>query len=214
MENTKTVQRKKRKNQVPYGIALIALIFIVGYSIKGIGPKHTMSWVIGVLLGFTLQKSRFCFTAALRDPLLTGSTSLSKAVITTIAIATVGFSAIQYKVFLAGGKIPGNINPVGIHIAIGALMFGIGMVIAGGCASGTLMRVGEGFTMQWVVLIFFVIGSLWGVKDISFWKKIFVNKQFAIFMPKVIGWIPALILQFGLLFGLYVLASWFANREK
>ncbi|MFX0550057.1 YeeE/YedE thiosulfate transporter family protein [Hathewaya histolytica] len=216
MESTKTVERKKikRKNQMPYGIALIVIIFIIGYSLNGIGPKHTMSWMLGILLGFTLQKSRFCFTASLRDPLLTGGTSLSKAVITTISIASVGFAAIQYKAFLGGKAIPGNISPSGVHIAIGAFMFGIGMVIAGGCASGTLMRVGEGFTMQWLVLIFFVIGSLWGVKDLGFWKKMFINKDFAIFMPNVVGWIPALVVQFGLLFGLYILVDWFGNKSN
>lgn len=216
MEGTKTVERKRKKgkNQIPYGIALILIIFIMGYLLNGVGPKHTMSWIMGILLGFTLQKSRFCFTASLRDPVLTGGTSLSKAVITTIAIASVGFAAIQYKAFLAGQPIPGNISPSGIHIAIGAFIFGIGMVIAGGCASGTLMRVGEGFTMQWLALIFFVIGSLWGVKDLGFWKKLFVNKNFAIFIPNVIGWIPALLLQFGLLFGLYILADWFGNRNN
>src|SRR5699024_6665623 len=99
-------------------------------------------------------------TASLRDPVLTGGTSLSKAVITTIAVATVGFAALQYGAYLKGDPIPGNINPAGIHVAVGAFMFGIGMVIAGGCASGTLMRVGEGFVMQWLSLVFFIIGSL------------------------------------------------------
>ena len=52
--------------------------------------------------------------------------------------------------------------PVSFATVIGAFIFGIGMVIAGGCASGTLMRVGEGFTMQILALFFFIVGSLWG----------------------------------------------------
>lgn len=216
MEGIKINKRSKRqkKNQVPYGIALIIIVAIIGWSLNSLGPKHTVSWIIGIFLGFTLQKSRFCFTASLRDPVLTGSTSLSKAVIITIALATVGFSAIQYKAHLAGQHIPGGINPTGFHVALGAFLFGIGMVIAGGCASGTLMRVGEGFMMQWLSLVFFIAGSLWGVKHIEFWKKTFVNKKFAIFLPNVIGWIPGLIVQFGLLLGLYILADWYGNRNK
>lgn len=212
MEKTKS--KKKRVNQIPIGIALLIIVIIIGFSIRNLGPKHPMSWMFGILLGFTLRNSRFCFTASLRDPVLTGGTSLSKAVITTIAIATVGFAAIQYGAYLNGDAIPGNIHPAGIHVAVGAFMFGIGMVIAGGCASGTLMRVGEGFVMQWLSLVFFIIGSLWGAKDYGFWQSTFMERGKTLFLPDAIGWFPALIVQFGLLFGLYVLADWFGNKSS
>lgn len=215
MSTTKAVRKRKKKtNQIPFGIALLVIIIIIGYSIRNLGPKHPMSWMFGIILGFTLRNSRFCFTASLRDPVLTGGTSLSKAVIITIAIATVGFSALQYGAYLKGEPIPGNINPAGIHVAVGAFMFGIGMVIAGGCASGTLMRVGEGFMMQWLSIIFFILGSLWGAKDYGFWKANFMDKGKALFFPDAIGWFPSLVLQFGLLFGLYILADWFGNRNN
>lgn len=216
MEVTKGIKRKKKKkaNQIPFGIVLLIIIIIIGYSIKNLGPKHPMSWMLGILLGFTLRNSRFCFTASLRDPVLTGGTNLSKAVIITIALATVGFAAIQYGAYLEGESIPGNISPPGIHVAVGAFIFGIGMVIAGGCASGTLMRVGEGFMMQWLSLIFFIVGSLWGAKHFGFWETTFMNRGKAVFLPEVLGWFPALVIQFGLLFGLYVLADWFVNRDN
>lgn len=216
MENTQRVKgtKKKRRNQVPLGFALIVVTIVVGYSIKNLGVKHPMSWLFGILLGFTLRNSRFCFTASLRDPILTGGTNLSKAVIIAIATATVGFSGLQYGAFLRGDTILGNISPAGIHIAVGAFMFGIGMVIAGGCASGTIMRVGEGFMMQWLSLVFFVAGSLWGAKDYGFWQSKFMDNGVKLFLPDAIGWFPALVLQFSLLFGLYILADWFGNRNK
>lgn len=216
MGTTRTKRSKKKKgiNQIPIGIALLVLIVIVGYSIKSLGPKHPMSWLFGILLGFTLRNSRFCFTASLRDPVLTGGTNLSKAVIITIAVATVTFAAIQYGAFLDGDAIPGNINPAGIHVAVGAFMFGVGMVIAGGCASGTIMRVGEGFMMQWLSLVFFIVGSLWGAKNYGFWQTKFMDKGTILFLPDAIGWFPALVVQFGLLLGLYVLADWFGNKSS
>lgn len=36
-------------------------------------------------------------------------------------------------------------TPLGLNNIIGGLMFGIGMVLAGGCASGVLYRAGEGY---------------------------------------------------------------------
>lgn len=215
MEVSKGNKRKKKKaNQIPVGIGLLIIIIILGYLIKNLGTKHPMSWLLGILLGFTLRNSRFCFAASLRDPVLTGGTSLSKAVIITIALATIGFAAIQYGAYIEGTSIPGNISPSGVHIAIGAFMFGIGMVIAGGCASGTLMRVGEGFMMQWLSLIFFIIGSLWGAKHFGFWENTFMNRGKEVFLPDVLGWFPALILQFGLLLSLYILADRFGNKNN
>ncbi|HAW70418.1 MAG TPA: transporter, partial [Firmicutes bacterium] len=159
--NTRTASArataKKRRNQLPFAILLLIGIIIFGFVLNGIGVKLPIYWIFGISFGIVLQKSRFCFTASLRDPVLTGSTSLTKAVLIAFAIASVGFAAIQYSAVQAGNPVPGFVSPAGWHTAIGALLFGIGMVIAGGCASGTLMRVGEGFMMQWLSLIFFVV---------------------------------------------------------
>ncbi|HYH03034.1 MAG TPA: YeeE/YedE thiosulfate transporter family protein, partial [Bacillota bacterium] len=162
---------KKKKNQLP--AALVLLVLIVGFAVflGQSSPVLAISWIFGIGFGVVLQKSRFCFTAAFRDPVLTGSTSISKAVLIAIAVALVGFAMIQFNAVKHGAAVPGFVNPVGLHVAIGAVMFGIGAVISGGCASGTLMRVGEGFQMQWLSLVFFVVGSLWGAHDFSWWQE-------------------------------------------
>lgn len=204
--------KKKKVNQIPIGVELLIAIIGIGFFIGNQQPKSALLWAFGVAAGFTLQRSRFCFTSSLRDPLLTGSTSLTKAVIIAIAIATVGFAAIQFAAFIKGAAIPGNIFPVGMHTAVGAILFGIGMVISGGCASGTLMRVGEGFLLQMVTLVFFIAGSLWGAKDFGWWSINFMPEE-GIFLPEVLGWPLALILQFALLFAIFKLADWFGNRK-
>lgn len=203
--------KKKKANQIPFGVVLFIGIIGVGFFMASNSPKSALMWMFGVIAGFTLQRSRFCFTASLRDPVLTGGTSLTKAVVIAIAIATAGFAAIQFAAASKGTAIPGNISPAGIHVAVGATLFGIGMVIAGGCASGTLMRVGEGFLMQMLSLVFFIIGSLWGAKDFGWWSKNFMPKK-GVFLPDVLGWAPAIFLQFALLLGIYILADWFGNR--
>jgi len=205
--------RKKRVNQIPFGVGLLIAIVGIGFFIASGSPKSALMWGFGVALGFTLQRSRFCFTASLRDPVLTGSTSLTKAVIIAIATASVGFAALQFAAASKGSPVPGNISPAGIHTAIGATMFGIGMVIAGGCASGTLMRVGEGFMMQMLALVFFIVGSLWGAKDFGWWSRQFMPKK-GVFLPDVLGWPLALLFQFGMLLALFVFADWFGNRKS
>ncbi|WP_042439408.1 YeeE/YedE thiosulfate transporter family protein [Clostridium amazonitimonense] len=205
--------KKKKVNQIPFGVALFLGIIGVGFFLGNNNPRAALMWGFGVSAGFTLQRSRFCFTASLRDPVLTGGTSLTKAVIIAIAVASVGFISIQYGASVKGGPIPGNISPVGVHIAIGAIMFGVGAVIAGGCASGTLMRVGEGFLMQMLAFVFFIIGSLWGAKDFGWWAKKFMPEK-GVFLPDVLGWAPAIAIQFAVLLALYILADWFGNRKS
>jgi len=147
--SSRTRSRKKKKNQLPIGMALLVLIVAFGIYLGTRNEQLVLFWVTGLAFGYILQRARFCFTAAMRDPFLTGGTNLSKAVLLAFAITSIGFLAIKYGAHAQGLPIPGQayIAPVSIATAIGAFMFGIGMVISGGCASGTLMRVGEGFTM-------------------------------------------------------------------
>ncbi len=204
---------RKKKNQLP--VAMVVLVLVIVFAVfAGIpSPKLAMGWIFGIAFGVVLQKSRFCFTAAFRDPVLTGGTSLTKAVLTAIGIALVGFGIIQYITIHGGKGVPGSINPAGIHVAIGAVMFGIGAVISGGCASGTLMRVGEGFMMQWLSLIFFVVGSLWGARDFGWWQQQTIASSPKVHLPSVLGWSLAFILQLAVLAGLYFLADWWGKRK-
>lgn len=205
---------KGKRSQVMYGVALIIALAAVGVWLGGRSPNLSLAWMFGIAFGFVLQRSRFCFTASLRDPVLTGSTSLTRGVIIAFAVATVGFAAIQYSAVLKGAsKIPGHVSPVGIHTAIGATMFGIGMVVAGGCASGTLMRVGEGFIMQWVSLIGFVAGSLWGARDFGWWKAALIDKSPSIHLSSILGWPGAFFGQLAILGFLYYLAERYEKRR-
>jgi len=146
-----TSKRRKKKNQLPIALGVLLLIIVIGILLS-IFQSTTVGlfWVFGCTFGFILQKSRFCFTASLRDPCITGSTSITKAVLIAFALTSIGFTAIKYSAFAAGETIPGMsyVRPISLATVVGGIMFGIGMVIAGGCASGTLMRVGEGFMMQ------------------------------------------------------------------
>ncbi len=93
----------------------------------------------GVAYGMLLQYGRFCFASAFRDLFAIGVPRM----VVGIIIAMIVFSFIS--AFLSANKMstfhPG---PIGLHETLGGLIFGIGMVLAGGCASGSLYKVGEG----------------------------------------------------------------------
>lgn len=214
--SSKPSKKKSTKSQIPFGIGLFIVLVVFGLFLSTISDKLSLFWLTGISFGFILQKSRFCFTAAIRDPYLTGGTMLTRAVLIALAITSIGFTAIKYGDFARGLPISGQsyVVPISIATAAGAFIFGIGMVIAGGCASGTLMRVGEGFTIQMVALFFFVVGSLWGAHDFGWWKLNFILKGKAVFLPDVLGWFGAIFVQLLVIAILYILAEKWGIRKQ
>ena len=222
-------KRKKKVNQIPFGILLGVVIVGVGIwlTLTNPGGKTALFWMTGIAFGFILQRSRFCFTASMRDPFLTGSTSITRAVLIAFAITSIVFTAIKYSAYSQGLPIPGQgyIAPVSIATGVGAFMFGIGMVIAGGCASGTLMRVGEGFLMQLLALFFFIVGSLLGAATFGWWERTFIVGAPKVFLPDLfggtdgvgndgLGWIAGLALNLLIIVVIYVIAHKWENRKN
>ncbi len=200
-----SVRKKPFKSQIPHALVLIALLIGLGFYLND--AKLVKYLIFGVVFGMILQRSRFCFTAAFRDPVITGSTSLTRAVFLAIAVGTIGFSALSLYSISTGGKPMGtdSVAPLSILTIIGGVMFGIGMVTAGGCASGTLMRVGEGFQLQWVALLCFMLGSVAGAWAMGFLAPL-GKANIKVYLPDHLGWAGALIFQFALIAIVYVLA--------
>ena len=96
--------------------------------------------IVGIIFGFVMQRGRFCMNSAIRDTALLQDYTLLKSVGVAILVEMVGFAIMS-----AAGIITINPKPLfwGANLA-GSFIFGVGMVIAGGCASGITYRVGEG----------------------------------------------------------------------
>lgn len=201
--------RKPKKSQLPFALGLLLIVIAIGVFLNSRGNNTAWFFITGLAFGYILQRSRFCFTASMRDPYLTGGTTLTRAVLIAFAFTTVAFTAIKYGYMKNGLPIPGMsyVVPISFATVIGAFMFGVGMVIAGGCASGTLMRVGEGFQMQLLSFVFFIVGSLWGAHDFGWWKYNVISKGKAIFLPDVFGWFFAVIIQLLIILCLYIAAE-------
>lgn len=206
---------KSKKNQIPSGIIVLIVILIIGFFLSTISSNLGLYWMIGISFGFILQRSRFCFVASMRDPYLTGSTGLTKAVLIAFAITTIGFTAIKYGAYINNLPIPGQsyIAPISLATVIGSFMFGVGMVIAGGCATGTLIRIGEGFLLQLIVLFSFIVGSLLGAYNFSWWEYKFIMNGKAVFLPDIFGWFGALALQLLFIGLLYILINKWHNYK-
>lgn len=111
--------------------------------------------LVGILFGFALQRGRFCMNSAIRDTILLKDTTLLKSVGAAILVGMVGFA------FMAMGGVI-KISPTAFFWGanlVGGFIFGIGMVLAGGCASGVTYRVGEGMLGALSALIGLAAGA-------------------------------------------------------
>ena len=109
--------------------------------------------LLGAVLGYVLQRSRFCVTGAFRDLYLTRSTRYFTPFLLAIAIQAVGVAALAGVGVIAPE--PASFAP--LAVIGGGLIFGVGIIMAGGCATGTYYRAGEGLIGSWVALIFYAL---------------------------------------------------------
>ncbi|ASN06373.1 YeeE/YedE family protein [Virgibacillus necropolis] len=152
------------------GLVVGAILFIYLLATQAITQPILL--VIGLLLGYTLFHARFGFTSAFRRLMSVGNGQALRSHMLMLAVAVTLFApilAFGYSFF--GGGVSGYVSPVGVSLVVGAFIFGIGMQLGGGCASGTLYAVGGGRTVMFITLLFFIVGATIGAYHLPFWTE-------------------------------------------
>lgn len=158
-------------------IGLVGLIW-GAYSYANYAGEESSAYITslsGILLiaaglGYTMQRGRWCMVQGFREPHMTGDCTLAKSVALSIAIVAVGAAVLKYGVAMRfeGEAVLAPVNYVrgtfGWGGVVGGFIFGLGAMLAGGCGSGTLWRVGEGQIKLWLVVPFFGIANAMMVK--------------------------------------------------
>lgn len=108
---------------------------------------------VGVLLGFVLQRGRWCLTGGFRDMYIAKDNRMFYALLLAITVQSVMVYAL-----IAAGKVQFTAGTFSlVAIISGAFVFGIGIILAGGCATGTWYRAGEGLIGSWAALGFYML---------------------------------------------------------
>jgi uncharacterized membrane protein YedE/YeeE len=142
-------------------VALGILAWATVWLYTGAEPLGLRALIVlaGFAIGFIMHRSRLCFARAFREPFVTGEGEMSKAVMLALAIGLPLAALLFHKKIID----PYVAIPATFWIGslAGGVAFGIGMVFAGGCASGSLWRMGEGHLKLWVSMFFFAwMGSV------------------------------------------------------
>jgi len=127
----------------------------------------------GLIYGMCLQYGRFCFSSAFRDLFAIKVPRM----LVGIVIATLLFGIVSAPI-TAIGMSTFHAAPVSSHAIIAGIFFGIGMVIAGGCASSSLYKTGEGnMNALLVILSLSLTQALFA--DVGGWANNFVPDAWA-----------------------------------
>ncbi|MEL7001036.1 MAG: YeeE/YedE thiosulfate transporter family protein, partial [Pseudomonadota bacterium] len=163
-------------------VLFTAILGLIGVSLAGFsarggldgqGVQYLLGALIGGFAGFALYHAAFGFTAAWRRMTRERRGAGLRAQMMLFAMTCgVTYLLIGYE-DVTGWNMHPVVMPMGLSSALGAFVFGIGMQMGGGCASGTLFTTGGGSSRMLIVLLFFVLGSVWATLHIpEFWREL------------------------------------------
>ncbi len=125
--------------------------------------------LMGLGLGYVLQRGRFCLNSAFRDIIFIQDLTLFRAYLLAVVVAIIGSNLMEdfglLRVINADtGALESTMllrqTFVPVANILGGFLFGLGIVLAGGCASGVVYRVGEGQLSALAAVVGFFFGAV------------------------------------------------------
>ena len=146
-------------------VAFFAAISISTYAYNEYYIYLSVYLWFGFIYGMCLQYGRFCFSSAFRDLFAVGVPRMAVGVM----VATVLFALVSAFVS-ATGLSTFHAAPTSVHAVVAGFIFGVGMVFAGGCASGSLYKTGEGNGVALLVILSISVTQAW-FADVAGWTN-------------------------------------------
>jgi uncharacterized protein len=194
-----------------------ALVLIAAIVCTWIYSKNAYARVGGLLLcgiafGIIIQRTRFCFVRGFREPFMTGESQMPRAIAIAVIISALGFAALKYS----GVRGENVYVPQAFWFGglVGGVIFGIGMVIAGGCGSGSVWRAGEGQIKLILAVVFFALSTSLFKAWIRSSAGLTSLMGFRVFMPNFISYKWSLILIIVIMLAYYLITTWNEETEK
>jgi hypothetical protein len=117
-------------------------------------------FIIAFVFGFVGTRTNFCTLGAVSDIVNIGDWNRMRMWLLSIAVAILGANALELAgVIRLSNSIYLTPNFTWLSYIVGGFCFGVGMTLASGCGSKTLMRVGTGNLKSVVVMVFMAIAA-------------------------------------------------------
>ncbi len=157
-------------NTGPVGIAFGTLALGAVYLTAIVNWRHAALFLVGSAAGIVLYHAAFGFTSAWRVFITDGRGGGIRAQMLMLAITCLVFFPVLAAGHFFAQPVRGSVSPVGVSVVVGAFLFGVGMQLGGGCASGTLYTAGGGNTRMVFTLGAFIAGSVAGAAHMPWWE--------------------------------------------
>ncbi|HEY6838831.1 MAG TPA: YeeE/YedE thiosulfate transporter family protein [Geobacteraceae bacterium] len=168
------------------------------------------SLILGTITGFVMHRADFCLAGALRNLCLFRDAALLRATALLVAAAMALFEAGRLAGILPGLPFP-LLGPASLATATGGALFGVGMVLAGGCVAGSLYRLGSGSFLSLLAVMGLVAGSALYAEIHPWWQVL--QRETTLFadsltIPQLAGCDPAFVTVPTLVVGSVFLCRW------
>ncbi len=184
-----------KKTQFVSGFIVLGLSLLLAQYLASSSAKLAMYLITGLSIGYVMQRSRLGFAGIVKKLYVLGNASLGKAILFLLVISLLAVAAIQYNAHINGDIIPGisSVKKITMITVIGGFLFGVGMMFAGGCASGTLTDLGDGYFRSLIALLFFCFGSVLGVMHLPALKASVLGVGAKVYMPDYLGYFWSIV---------------------
>lgn len=182
---------------VPVVLAAVGFAYVSYQTAQFGGARNVMATTLGLVAGFSLYHAAFGFTGAWRRIVTERRGAGLRA-----QVVLLGLTALVTIPLIGWGSPGGFVQPIGVALVVGSFLFGVGMQLGGGCGSGTLFTVGGGSARMVITLIFFVVGSMFGVAHVGWWRSLPSLGRWD--MTSQLGPVAALLITFVILAAIWI----------
>jgi len=182
-------------------------------------PPIVLLLVIGLLLGliagFVMHRADFCIAGMFRDLFLFRSASKLRALALYLATTMVLFELARLCGLLPLYPFP-LLGTASLASILGGALFGVGMVLAGGCVVGTLYRMGTGSSLSFVAFVGLIVGSTLYAEFHPFWKKLLTASTLfsgTITIPQYLALSPTPLIAIAVILLGTLLFAWFRSGQ-
>jgi uncharacterized membrane protein YedE/YeeE len=183
------------------------------------------SFGLSVIFGAIAQRTHFCTMGAVADIVNMGDWTRMRMWVMAMGVAMIGFNAMVALGWVdAAHSLYGGPRFIWLSALVGGALFGFGMVLASGCGSKTLVRIGGGNLKSLVVFVVLGVSAFATLKGITAVARVATVDTVAITfatgqdLPSLLAARtgvakPVLAILLGLLIGGGLIA-WTVSREE
>jgi len=176
------------------------------------------AFFLAAVFGAIAQRTHFCTMGAVADIVNIGDWSRMRMWALAIGVAMLGFNTMVYLGWVEAGKsIYASSRLIWLSNLLGGALFGVGMVLASGCGSKTLVRIGGGSLKALVVFAVLAIAAyatmrgIVGVARVATVDTVALTRPTGQDLPSLLAAGSADVLMAGFGIGLVVVGVWWVS---